>query len=130
MTSFESNIKQLIAVFVVCSRLRINEFIKQFLVLNNEFVEGLNIIESKGFENILSPSLKTYLKQISLLSSINTHAEKLRNEAIDNKRNESILNVFYNNIISSTEYSTTESIFQAKQKFNKQFNQIHSLLNK
>lgn len=126
----ESFIKQFIAVFVVCSRLRINEFIKQFLGFNNEFVEGLCNIESKGFENILTPCLLKYLSYISLLSPLNKQAENLRNQAFDNVRNEKILNIFYKNIITTNDYRTTENLFEAKEQFNKKFNQINSLLNK
>jgi hypothetical protein len=70
------------------------------------------------------------MNHLSLLSPLNIQAEKLRIEALDNRRNEEILNVFYKNIITSNDCKTTDNLFEAKEQFNKKFNQIHSLLNK
>ena len=70
------------------------------------------------------------MNHLSLLSPLNIQAEKLRIEALDNRRNEEILNVFYKNIITSNDCKTTDNLFEDKEQFNKKFNQIHSLLNK
>lgn len=127
---FENVICQLAGIFIVCSGLKINDYIKQFLLLNNKLVECLSVRETKGYENILTPCVNQYLSSRGLIRSINSQAENLRTKGADNCDYESILNIFYSNIISLSQQTSSVDLFSVKESINKQFTQMNLLLNK
>ena len=129
MGTFENLIKQLIVFFVVNSGLRVSEYIRQFLSLNNENIEILSMKESKDNDNVLSSNLFNYLKNVRMINPIKIHAEKMKIMPVDYQRNEAILKLFSSNINSSANIKN-DDLFSQKVKLNKEFNDLSSALNK
>ena len=126
---FENLTRQLIAIFLSCSGIKINEFVRQFLGISNELVESLSVRETQGLETCLTLPVLNYLKNMALINALNAHVEKVRNTAVNNSNNESVLGIFYDNILTVNK-SDSDDLFVLKNSFNKKFNDIYSLLNK